>query len=151
MSGPTVENRDRAGTLTRGLRRHLAHMGYASITEMPLSNNRRADILGISKSGRVIIVEVKSSLADFRADGKWPDYLPWCDRFYFGVAEDFPAPVLPSEQGLMVADGFGAQMIRQAPTRPMHGSRRRALLLRFARTAAARLHWTEDPNRLAEG
>ncbi|MGB0750209.1 MAG: MmcB family DNA repair protein, partial [Magnetospiraceae bacterium] len=81
------------------------------------------------------------------ADHKWPAYTDWCDRFYFCVDPDFPQDLLPADQGLIISDGFDADIIRPAREHPLHASRRKALILRFARKAAQRLHWVEDPNR----
>ena len=134
-----------AGILTRGVRRALVERGYASLTEFRLVSGRRADVLAIDEAGEIIIVEVKSSVADFRADQKWPEYQAWCDTFFFAVGPDFPADLIPVECGLMVADGFGAAVLRDAPMVKLNAARRRALTLRIALTASRRLHRQEDP------
>jgi hypothetical protein len=131
--------------LTRGVRRALVERGYASLTEFRLASGRRADVLAVNEAGEVVIVEVKSSVADFRADQKWPEYQAWCDTFFFAVAADFPADLIPAECGLMVADGFGAAVLRDAPLVKLNPARRRTLVLRMARMAAGRLHRLEDP------
>ncbi len=131
--------------LARGTAALLADLGWAVLHEMPLGNRRRVDLLAIDRRGRIAIVEVKSSLADWRADGKWPEYLPWCDLFYFAVPEDFPRAVLeeasarPEIAGLMVVDGFSGAILRPAAECRLSPARRRALTLRFARAAAQRL------------
>jgi len=94
----------------------------------------------------LVVVEIKSSVADFRADRKWPEYRQWCDRLYFAVAEGFPLELIPEECGLMLADGFGAAILRESPTQKLDSARRRALHLRFARTAGARLLRLTDPS-----
>ncbi len=123
----------------------LADHGYASITEFPLNNNRRTDVAGIDRKGNVVIVEIKSSPADYRADSKWPDYLDHCDRFYFAVDEMFPIEILPEAQGLIIADRYGAEIVREAEIHKINGARRKALTLSFARTAARRLTSLLDP------
>jgi hypothetical protein len=128
-----------------GTRRLLAGLGYASVTELTLASGRRADILALGADGCVWIVEVKSSVADFRADGKWPEYRAFCDRFFFAVADDFPTGILPDDAGLIVADPFGAAMVRPAPEHKLAGARRKAVTLRFAHTAATRHHKLADP------
>lgn len=130
--------------ITRGAGRLLSDLGYDWLSEVRLATGRRVDLMGVNRRGAFVIVEVKSSLADFRADGKWRDYLDWCDSFYFAVAADFPDDVLPAEQGLIVADGFGAAIVREAAPAQLHASRRKALTLRFARKAARRLNLTQD-------
>lgn len=134
-----------AAQITRGVRRALAALGQASITEFPLGNGRRADILAVDGKGGITIVEVKSSVADFRADRKWPEYGDFCDRFYFAVPADFPAGLIPESCGLLVADAYDAVTLRPAQEQPLAPTRRKALLLQFCRTAATRLHRLEDP------
>lgn len=129
----------------RGVARMLAEHGFATITEFSLKNGRRADLVGLDKRGDIVIVEVKSSLADFRSDSKWPNYLEHCDRFFFAVDEAFPSDVLPAEEGLIVADKFGAEIIREASPRKVNAARRKALTLKFARGAAQRLKELTDP------
>ncbi|MFQ5347193.1 MAG: MmcB family DNA repair protein [Rhodothalassiaceae bacterium] len=140
-----------ARALLRGSGRLLADHGFACLGEFRLGNGRRADLAGIDAKGRVVIVEIKCSLADYRADRKWPDYLGYCDLFYFAVGAGFPrreleaATARPELWGLIVADGFGGAILREAAERPLAPARRRALLVRFARTAALRLDLRADP------
>ncbi len=134
-----------AALLARGVCRALDQLGYASLVEFPLANGRRADILALGKGGDLVIVEIKSSIADFRADRKWSTYREFSDRLYFAVASGFPHTLIPEECGLMVADGFGAALLRDGMTVPLKSGRRRALTLRFARAAAARLRRCLDP------
>ncbi len=123
----------------------LADHGHATLTEFNLKNGRRADVAAIDRKGNVLIVEIKSSVADFRSDAKWPEYLDHCDRFYFAVDETFPVEILPADQGLIIADRFGAEIMRDAEARKMNAARRKALTLSFARTAARRLTALIDP------
>lgn len=122
--------------ITRGIARLLHDHGDAVVTEMRLANGRRADLVGLSAKGILTIVEVKSCQADFDADQKWPDYLEFCDRFYFAVETDFPTAILPPTEGLIVADGFGGAIVRPSQERPLVAARRKAVTLRFARQAA---------------
>jgi hypothetical protein len=141
MSDP----RDFPRELARGVCRALAHRGFATLLEVSLANGRRADVLGLGRNGEIVIVEVKSSIADFRADHKWPDYRDFCDRLYFAVAEGFPRELIPEDCGLIIADGFGAAVLREAPAIPLAPARRRAVLLRFAQLGAGRLRRLLDP------
>lgn len=125
--------------LARGVSRVLGDHGLVSILEAPLANGRRADIMGLDGRGEIWIVETKSCLEDYAVDVKWPEYLEYCDRFFFGVTEAFPLEVIPEEAGLIVADGFGGAILRHAPSRPLAGARRKAVTLLFARLAALRL------------
>lgn len=136
-----------ADLLARGVRRALADHGYRTLTEFRLKSGRRADVVGLNAAGTIVIVEIKSSVADFRADRKWTDYRPYCDRFYFAVGPDFPAVLIPDDCGLMVADAFGAAVLREAPETPLNPARRRALVLNLALAACERLHRIEDPMR----
>jgi hypothetical protein len=139
-----------ARDIARGTARLLALMGCRAIPEVVLANGRRADLLALGEKGEIAIVEVKSSLADFRADAKWPEYREFSDRLYFAVAPDFPREVLPEEVGIIVADRYGAEVVRDAPEHTLAGARRKALLLRFARVAAGRLMTLADPEQALE-
>jgi len=134
-----------AAQVVRGVRRTLAALGHASVVEFTLATGRRADVFAVDGAGTVTIVEVKSGVADFRTDRKWPDYTPFCDRFFFAVPEGFPEGLIPPPWGLIIADGYEAAVLREAPEHRLHAARRRALLLRFAIAAAGRLHRLEDP------
>ncbi|HEX3498581.1 MAG TPA: MmcB family DNA repair protein [Stellaceae bacterium] len=131
--------------LARGVCRELQQRGYASLLEFALANGRRADVMALGRGGEIAIVEIKSSLADFRADRKWSEYWEFCDRLYFAVAADFPRHLIPLECGLIVADPFGAALLRESPVQPMSAARRRAVTLRFALLGAQRLRRTLDP------
>jgi hypothetical protein len=131
--------------IQRGTCRLLRMMGFAAVTELPLSTGHRADIVGLGPKGEVLIVEIKSSMADWQADNKWPAYFDHCDCLYFAVPEDLPHEVLPVETGIIVADRFGAVIVREAPQERLGAGRRKAVQMRFARTAALRLHDVMDP------
>ena len=134
-----------AAALARGVSRTLRAHGGATLPDFPISPGRQVDVIGVDDEGRVTIVEIKTSVADFRSDGKWPEYLDFCDYFYFAVPEDFPRDLLPGACGVMVADAYEALILVPSETRPVNGSRRRALILRFARAAAQRLNAYTDP------
>ena len=53
--------------------------------------------------------------------------------------------VIPEECGLMVADPFGAALLRDGCTIPLKAGRRRAVTLRFARIGTMRLRRCLDP------
>ncbi|MFN3685222.1 MmcB family DNA repair protein [Salinarimonas sp.] len=131
--------------IQRGVRRMLAAMDCASLCEFTLRSGRRADVIALARDGCVSIVEIKSSVRDFRADRKWPDYRDFCDRLYFAVDASTPLDILPPETGLILADGYGAEILREPPHHPLAPARRKALTLRFARAAAAGLHAATDP------
>ncbi len=128
-----------AGDICRGVLRLFADLNFTGVTEMTLANGRRADIAAIGPKGEITIVEVKSSVADFRSDEKWPDYRPFCDRFYFAVSHGFPRELIPEDTGLIIADGFGGAVLRESEASPLAAARRKAVTLRFARLAASRL------------
>jgi len=135
--------------IARGLRRMLRAHGYSSVTELPLLDGRRADVVALRGDGALVIVEIKSSVADFRADNKWRDYLDHCDRLYFAIANNVPVEIMPPEAGLILADAYGAAIVREAPEQKLAPATRRAVLLRFAQAAADRLHRIADPNGTA--
>jgi len=132
-------------SLARGVCRALAERGFASLTEFALANGRRADVMALGRDGELVIVEIKSSVQDFRADGKWPDYREFCDRFYFAVPQSFPAALIPEDCGLIVADGFAAAILRESPRSPLPAARRKAVTLRFALAGSERLRRLLDP------
>jgi hypothetical protein len=125
-------------SVTRGAARLLADMGYAPLLEVGLPNGRRADVMALGRKGDIVICEVKSGVEDYRVDRKWPEYAPFCDAFFFAVAPEFPQALLPEHPGLIVADGFGGAMMREATATPLAPARRKALTLAFARLAVMR-------------
>jgi len=129
----------RALAIRRGVVRLLHESGVALVAELPLASGRRADLVGIDAKGRFVIVEIKSSIEDYRVDTKWPEYLCHCDRFYFATLPDVPAAIFPQAEGLIVADNWGAEIVRPSREGSLAGATRRAMTLRFARAAAARL------------
>jgi hypothetical protein len=134
-----------AAEIQRGVCRALRALGHAVVTELALANGRRADVVALSPGGDIWIVEIKSCLIDYRTDGKWPDYRPYCDRLYFAVTSDFPCDVLPGEAGLILADRYGAELVRDPIEERLGAARRKAMMLDFAHAAAARLHYHLDP------
>ena len=133
-----VSRPETTAAVTRGAFRLLEALGYAALPEVTLPNGRRADLMALGPKGEIFIVEVKSGIEDFRTDQKWQEYGPYCDAFAFAVAPEFPREILPDEPGLIVADGFGGAILREAPVSPLAGARRKALTLAFARLAALR-------------
>ena len=134
-----------ASMIARGVRRMLRASGYSSVTELPLLDGRRADVVALHGDGALLIIEIKSSVADFRADRKWRDYCAHCDQFFFAIGDSLPVEMMPPEVGLIVADPYGAEIIRPAPRQRLAPATRRAVLMRFAHAAADRLHRLADP------
>jgi hypothetical protein len=147
-SSAALDGLQPATEICRGTIRLLIELGFAPLAEVTLRTGRRLDLLALGPDGVLVGVEVKSCRADFLADGKWPDYLEWVDRFFFAVAPDFPVDLLPAGEGLILADRYHAEIVRTGATRAVAAARRRALTLRFARIAAARLQGRDDPDML---
>ena len=151
MIEPVLTERIIAADVLRGTCRLLVRAGVAPLAEVPLGGGRRADIMGIDAQGRLTLVEIKVSLADLRGDRKWPEYLDYCDRFFWAVPLGFPlalfdtADFQPDRAGLIIADRYDAEELRPAPWVPLNAARRKAETLRFARRAASRLLWVSDP------
>src|SRR5262245_1702903 len=133
-------------TVARGTRRLLSALGRTCVCELPLPSGRRADLVALAEDGEIWIIEIKSSVADFRADQKWQDYRLHCDRMLFATATDVPQDILPSDAGLIVSDAFGAHIVREPPEHRLHAATRKAMLLLFARAAARRLQVLADPH-----
>jgi hypothetical protein len=143
-----TDARDFPKELARGVCRALTQRGFSTLTEFSLASGRRADVFALGRDGTLVIVEIKSSVADFRSDRKWPEYRAFCDRLYFAVPDGFPSEMIPLDCGLIMADPFGAAVLREAPSEPLVAARRRAVTVRFARHAAHRLQRLIDPGAL---
>lgn len=138
---PLVDGRqsDRALLVRRGVQRLFCEMRVALLPEMTLGSGRRADLIGLTEKGDVWIVEIKTSIEDFRVDRKWPDYRLHCDRLFFATHPGVPSEIFPEECGLILSDGYGAAVLRDAPEHRLAAPRRTALTRQFARLAAERL------------
>jgi hypothetical protein len=134
-----------ATAICRGVARLLTAHACPGLSEVILANGRRVDFIGLAQDGGIWIVEIKSSLGDFRSDRKWPEYRDYCDRLFFAVAPGFPSGVLPADAGLIVADAHGGEIVRPAREHRLAAARRRRLTLVLARTAALRLQAALDP------
>jgi hypothetical protein len=132
--------------VARGTARLLHSLGLCCISELPLPSGRRADLVALSGDGAVWIVEIKSSVADFRADQKWMDYRLHCDRLFFATTLEVPCEIFPTDTGLIVADAFGASIMCEAPEHRLPAATRRSMMLRFAHAAALRLQGLIDPS-----
>ncbi|GGD02763.1 MmcB family DNA repair protein [Aureimonas glaciei] len=147
---PLVDGRqsDRAMLVRRGVQRLMLDRRIALLPEVSLASGRRADLLGLAGGGDLLIVEIKTSLQDFRVDRKWPEYRLHCDRLYFATHPGVPAEIFPEDCGLIVTDGYAAEMLREAPEHRLPPARRKAVTLAFGRLAADRLmqaEWSANP------
>jgi hypothetical protein len=131
--------------VARGTQRLLVSRGLTCVSELPLASGRRADLVALGGDGEIWIVEIKSSIEDFRVDVKWPDYRLHCDRLFFATAAHVPQEIFPPDAGLIVADAYGAELLREAPEHRLHASTRKSMMLCFARAAARRLQALSDP------
>ncbi len=146
FSTETLErNLETAPAIRRGSLRLLHALGFTAVAELPLGSGRRADLVALGSGGEFWIVEIKSCLADFRSDKKWQEYRLYCDRLLFAVSPEFPATALPADAGLLIADSYGGTLIREGGLHQIAPSRRKAMLVRFGRAAAARLAAIHDP------
>ncbi|HEY3777011.1 MAG TPA: MmcB family DNA repair protein [Rhizomicrobium sp.] len=128
-----------AAEVARGVSRVLMQEGFSPILEFSLANGRRLDVAALAGDGTVAGVEIKVAIPDLKCDAKWPDYLEFCELFYFAIPPDFPDELVPPDTGLIVADRYGGAIVRPAAFAILHASRRRAVTLRFAKVAAERL------------
>ena len=138
---PLLDGRqsDRAMMVRRGVQRMLMDMRHAVLPELTLASGRRADLISLSDKGEIWIIEIKTSIEDFRVDRKWPDYRLHCDRLFFATHKDVPLDIFPEECGLFLSDGYGAHMIREAPEHRLPPATRKSVTLNFSRAAAQRL------------
>ena len=128
-----------AADVARGASRLLIQEGYSPVLEFTLANGRRLDVAALGADGCMLGVEIKVSLADLKGDAKWPEYLEFCERFYFAIPPEFPDEFVPPGTGLIVADRYGGAIVRPSPQWQLHPSRRKAVTLKFAKCAADRL------------
>ena len=149
---PPLDRRqsETALAVARGTARWLRSMGFSCLGEVSLPSGRRADLVAMNERGEIWIVEIKSSQADLRADDKWPDYRMHCDRLYFAFTQDLSCDLFPGDTGLIVADSYGAHLHCEAPEHKLPAATRKAMMLRFAITAAQRLNRLHDPQGHAE-
>ena len=131
--------------IARGAARLLHAHSFRVVSELPLASGRRADLVALGADGEIWIVEIKSSVADFRADQKWMDYRMHCDRLFFATTVEVPCEIFPPDTGLIVADAFGAQIVCEAPEHKLHAATRKSMMLNIARAAALRLQSLIDP------
>jgi hypothetical protein len=142
---PDGRQSEMASAIQRGTCRMLRSLGFAVLPEFTLATGRRADVIALKPNGEIWIVEIKSSPEDFYVDQKWPEYREYCDQFYFAVSPVMDASIMPVEAGLILADGYGAEVMREVAAHPLVAARRKAVTLLFARAAAQRLHGLWDP------
>lgn len=141
VKDPLIDGRqsERALMIRRGVQMLLEQMRHASIAELPLASGRRADLVSLSEKGEIWIIEIKSSIEDFRVDRKWPDYRQHCDRLFFATLPDVPQGTFPQDCGLFLSDGYGAHLLREAPEHKLAPATRKSVMLNFARASALRL------------
>jgi hypothetical protein len=144
-NNPLIDGRQsaRAMMVRRGVQILLHEMRHALLPELVLASGRRADLVTISEKGEIWIIEIKTSIEDFRVDRKWPDYRSYCDRLFFATHKDVPLDIFPEECGLFLSDGYGAHLLRDAPEHRLSPATRKAMMLNFARAAAHRLMLAE--------
>ncbi|UXN05846.1 MmcB family DNA repair protein [Bartonella sp. HY761] len=130
---------ERALFVRRGVMRLLLSLGFAPLSELSLADGRRADLLAVSSKGEIWIIEVKSSIADLKADNKWPDYRAFCDKLFFATHSDVPMDLFPEDCGFILADSYGGHVLREAPEHKLNAARRKAVIQRFGRASATRL------------
>ena len=145
LAEPPPTRPEETQLVLRGLRRHLVRLGLAVVEELPLASGRRADVMALSATGEIWIVEIKSSVEDLRADQKWPDYRAHCDRLFFAFTQDLPCEIFPEDTGLIIADAYGAHLHCYAPEHRLPAATRKSMTVRFAMAAAQRLQGLIDP------
>ena len=131
--------------LARGVCRHLRDHDFVTLEEFTPERGKRLDVMALGPKGELWVIECKSSRVDFTSDAKWEGYLEWGDRYFWAVDENFPTELLPEDTGLIIADGYDAEILRMGPEVKLAGARRKSVLQKFARSAAFRLQSLRDP------
>ncbi len=147
---PDRRQSETALAIARGTSRLLRSLGFSCISELPLPSGRRADLVALNERGEIWIVEIKSSVEDFRADHKWEDYRAHCDRLFFAFTQDLSCDLFPKDTGLIVADAYGAHLFCEAPEHRLPAPTRKLMTVRFALAAAQRISRLADPHGHAE-
>jgi hypothetical protein len=155
MSGDPLTQPDSpvlaAADVARGIARLFARNDIWCLSEVPLRNGRRADLMGVDTKGLIVIVEIKVARGDLLGDAKWPDYLDFCDRFYWGLPPGLDRAPLeteayrPGTSGVIVADGYDAEILRPAALEPLAAARRKTQVEHLARVAMRRHTALLDP------
>ncbi len=127
----------------RGVQRLCLDLNIMVLPEISLRSGRRADLVGLTRKGEIWIIEIKSSVEDWKADQKWPEYRNFCDRLFFATHSAVPQDIFPQDCGFIVSDGYGGAIIREAPEHKLAAATRKALTLQLARTGANRLTYAE--------
>ncbi|MEM7215485.1 MAG: MmcB family DNA repair protein [Pseudomonadota bacterium] len=128
-----------AMAIRTGILRGFGESDWVFVPEITLANGRRADLVALDGKGVIRIIEIKSSIADFKSDKKWHEYRDYCDAFYFASHPDVPGEIFPEDEGFILADSYGCHIVREAKDQKLSGPTRKALTLRIARIAAERL------------
>lgn len=131
--------------LARGVCRHLLSHDFVTVEELVPAQGLRVDVMALGPKSEIWVVECKSGRADFLSDHKWQGYRDWCDRFFWAVDADFPTDLLPEDTGLILADGYDAEILRMGPEAKLAPARRKVMVQKFARHAALRWHTARDP------
>ncbi|HZR72816.1 MmcB family DNA repair protein [Bradyrhizobium sp.] len=145
VPAPDGRQSETALLIARGTSRLLHSLGFSSVAELPLPSGRRADLVALNDRGEIWIVEIKSSVEDLRADQKWPDYRAHCDRLFFAFTQSLPCEIFPEETGLIIADAYGAHLMRPAPEHRLPAATRKSMTVRFGMAAALRINRLVDP------
>lgn len=141
LNNPLIDGRqsNRALMVRRGVQILLSDMRHTLLPELTLANGRRADLVTLTDKGEIWIIEIKTSVEDFRVDRKWPDYRLYCDRLLFATHSEVPLEIFPEDCGLLLSDGYGAHLLREAPEHRLSAAQRKSMTLSFARVAGQRL------------
>jgi hypothetical protein len=133
----------------------LFNREFVAVAEL-VHCNRRFDVVGFSKDGRIIIIEVKASIEDFRRDSKWQEYLLFCDELYFLIQDnlsfyrDFDdldkkgAGLLALSEGGRIKEVYGAP----PTTETMTEETRRDLMFEISRLASRWATYGFTPNNI---
>lgn len=104
----------------------------------------RADVVALHMGGGLDVVEVKSSVADFRSDKKMGEYAKYCDKLYLACTSEVYAKikdkVLPGIGVIIVGSNY-CYVKKKARTNKLDDKTRLNLMARIAyRSADATLH-----------
>ena len=130
--------------ITDAIARSYYEQGDGVLREFKLRVKRRVDLVTLNDEGLITIIEIKSSVSDFRSDKKWNEYIEWADQFYFGVGHNFPIEILPKEHGIITTDGFDTYKVQPSPVQKLNGARRNTLVRRLAKASMRRIEYDRN-------
>lgn len=130
--------------LAKAAMHYFVHKNYSCHYEFGVGKwgKRRLDLLCLNLKGNLVGIEVKSCNADYRADSKWKEYLPFCNKLYLLIppkmlkSKFYPqilSDLKPWGVGVMTLGENGyIQVVKSAKSRDVDTDVSRNILMKMA-------------------